>query len=111
MKKIIDKLSPYILPFKSHVAWNIIYNILYALFGTLSFVTLLPMINVLFDKTTKVTKEPKYTGIADLYNYLEGSFYYKVTKLTENGNPQIALMYVVALVIITFLLKKADALQ
>ena len=105
MKKIIDKLKPYILPFKSHVVWNIIYNILYALFGTLSFVTLLPMINVLFDKTTKVTEEPKYTGIADIYNYLEGSFYYKVTQLTENGSPQIALMYVVALVIITFLLK------
>jgi subfamily B ATP-binding cassette protein MsbA len=87
------------------VVWNIIYNVLYALFGTLSFVTLLPMINVLFDKTTKVTEEPKYTGIADLYNYLESSFYYKVTQLTENGSPQIALMYVVALVIITFLLK------
>ena len=105
MKKIIEKLKPYILPFKSHVVWNIIYNVLYALFGTLSFVTLLPMINVLFDKTTKVTEEPKYTGIADLYNYLESSFYYKVTQLTENGSPQIALMYVVALVIITFLLK------
>lgn len=105
MKKIIDKLKPYILPFKSHVVWNIIYNILYALFGTLSFVTLIPMMKVLFDKTTKVTVAPKYTGISDLFNYLEGSFYYKVTQLTENGNPQIALLYVVALVIVTFLLK------
>lgn len=105
MKKIIDKLRPYILPFKNHVVWNIIYNILYALFGTLSFVTLIPMMKVLFDKTTKVTVAPKYTGISDLFNYLEGSFYYKVTQLTENGNPQIALLYVVALVIVTFLLK------
>lgn len=105
MKKIIDKLKPYILPFKSHVVWNIIYNILYALFGTLSFVTLIPMMKVLFDKTTKVTVAPKYTGISELFNYLEGSFYYKVTQLTDNGNPQIALLYVVALVIVTFLLK------
>ncbi|MCZ8196880.1 MAG: ABC transporter ATP-binding protein [Flavobacterium sp.] len=105
MKKIIEKLKPYILPFKSHVVWNIIYNILYALFGTLSFVTLIPMMKVLFDKTTKVTEAPKYTGITELFNYLEGSFYYKVTQLTENGNPQIALLYVVALVIVTFLLK------
>jgi subfamily B ATP-binding cassette protein MsbA len=105
MKKIIDKLRPYILPFKSHVVWNIIYNILYALFGTLSFVTLIPMMKVLFDKTTKITVAPKYTGISDLFNYLEGSFYYKVTQLTDNGNPQIALLYVVALVIVTFLLK------
>ncbi len=105
MKKIIEKLKPYILPFKGHVVWNIIYNILYALFGTLSFVTLIPMMKVLFDKTTKVTVAPKYTGISDLFNYLEGSFYYKVTQLTENGSPQIALLYVVALVIVTFLLK------
>lgn len=105
MKKIIEKLRPYILPFKSHVIWNIIYNILYALFGTLSFVTLIPMMKVLFDKTTRVTVAPKYTGISDLFNYLEGSFYYKVTQLTDNGSPQVALLYVVALVIVTFLLK------
>ena len=63
------------------------------------------MMKVLFDKTTKVTVAPKYTGISELFNYLEGSFYYKVTQLTDNGNPQIALLYVVALVIVTFLLK------
>jgi subfamily B ATP-binding cassette protein MsbA len=105
MKKVIEKLKPYILPFKSHVIWNIFYNILYALFGTLSFVTLIPMMKVLFDKTNKVTVAPEYTGIKDLYNYLEGSFYYKVTQFSENGNQQIALLYVVALVIITFLIK------
>jgi subfamily B ATP-binding cassette protein MsbA len=105
MKKIILKLSPYINPFKSNVIWNIIFNILYAFFGTLSFVTLIPMMQVLFDKTKKVTEKPIYTGIMDLSKYLENSFYYKVTKLTEEGNPQIVLIYVVTLVIITFLLK------
>ena len=105
MKKIILKLSPYIKPFKSNVIWNIIFNILYAFFGTLSYVTLIPMIQVLFDKTKKVTEKPIYTGILDLSKYLENSFYYKVTKLTEEGNPQIVLIYVVTLVIITFLLK------
>jgi len=105
MKKIILKLSPYIKPFKSNVIWNIVFNILYAFFGTLSFVTLIPMMQVLFDKTKKVTEKPIYTGIMDLSKYLENSFYYKVTKLTEEGNPQIVLIYVVTLVIITFLLK------
>ena len=105
MKKIILKLSPYIKPFKSNVIWNIIFNILYAFFGTLSYVTLIPMIQVLFDKTKKVTEKPIYTGILDLSKYLENSFYYKVTKLTEEGNPQIVLIYVVTIVIITFLLK------
>ena len=105
MKKIILKLSPYIKPFKNNVIWNIIFNILYAFFGTLSFVTLIPMMQVLFDTTKKVTEKPIYNGIMSLSKYLENSFYYKVTKLTEEGNPQIVLIYVVALVIITFLLK------
>ena len=105
MKKIILKLSPYIKPFKNNVIWNIIFNILYAFFGTLSFVTLIPMMQVLFDTTKKVTEKAIYNGIMSLSKYLENSFYYKVTKLTEEGNPQIVLIYVVALVIITFLLK------
>ena len=105
MKKVIDKLKPYILPFKTHVYWNIFYNILYALFGTLSFVTLIPMLRVLFDKSKRITEEPVYNGVSDLFEYLENSFYYKVTQLTEKGDAQFALLYVVALVIFTFLLK------
>ncbi len=105
MKKIIQKLFPYIKPFKNHVVWNIVYNILYALFGTLSFVTLIPMMKVLFDQTERVTVEPVYTGIGNLFKYLEQLFYFKLTSLTDQGSPQIALLYVVALVIVTFLLK------
>lgn len=105
MKKIILKLSPFIKPFKKNVILNIIFNILYAFFGTLSFVTLIPMMQVLFDKTKKVTEKPIYNGIMDLFKYLENSFYYEVTKLIEEGNPQLVLIYVVSLVIMTFLLK------
>lgn len=105
MKKVIDKLKPYILPFKTHVYWNIFYNILYALFGTLSFVTLIPMLRVLFDESKRITEEPVYTGFTNVFEYLENSFYFKVTQLTEKGDAQFALVYVVALVIFTFLLK------
>ncbi len=105
MKKIIRKLTPYIKPFKGHVIWNIFYNVLYALFGTLSYVTLLPMLNVMFDKSKKVTEEPVYTDISNLFNYLENLFYFKVTQLTDNGSPRMALLLVVSLVIVAFLLK------
>lgn len=105
MKKIIQKLFPYIKPFKNHVVWNIVYNILYALFGTLSFVTLIPMMKVLFDQTERVTVEPVYTGIGNLFKYSEQLFYFKITSLTDQGSQQIALLYVVALVIVTFLFK------
>jgi ATP-binding cassette, subfamily B, bacterial MsbA len=105
MKKIIHKLRPYLKPFRNHIRWNVFYNILYALFGTLSYVTLIPMMNVLFDKTEKVTKLPIYTDILHLKSYLEDILSYYVTIYKDNGTPQKALLLVVTLVIITFLLK------
>jgi subfamily B ATP-binding cassette protein MsbA len=105
MKKIINKLLPYLKPFKNRIIWNVFFNVLYALFSTLSYVTLLPMMNVLFDKTKKVTIEPLFIDIYHLKDYLENLMYYKVTMFSESGNPQKSLLLVVSIVIVTFLLK------
>lgn len=105
MKKIIQQLLPFIKNYKKHVVLNIVFNLLYALFSTLAFVSLIPMLNVLFDKTQKVTKEPVWTGIGGLKDYGNDMLNYKVSSLLENDNPQMALLVVVALVITTFFLK------
>jgi subfamily B ATP-binding cassette protein MsbA len=105
MKKIIQKLKPFVFPYKSHVIWNIIYNILYAFFSAVSFIALIPMMNVLFDKTQKIEKEPVFEGYMKIGGFLKDSFYYKVSNLTESDSPQYALLLVVALVIVTFLFK------
>lgn len=107
MKKIIEKLSPFLKPFKNHIVWNIVYNVLYALFSVLSYVALLPMMNVLFDKTKKVTQAPIYTDVLHLKEYLENLMAYKVTVFSDSGTPQKSLLLVVSIVIITFLLKNA----
>lgn len=105
MKKIIQQLLPYIKNYKKHVVLNIVFNLLYALFSTLAFVSLIPMLNVLFDKTKKIAKEPVWTGIGGLKDYGNDLLNYKVSSLLDEGNPQIALLVVVALVITTFFLK------
>ncbi|MEZ4853955.1 ABC transporter ATP-binding protein [Flavobacterium sp.] len=105
MKKIIEKLFPIVLPFKKHIIWNITFNILYAFLGAVSYATLIPLLNVMFDKTKKVYKEPAYTGISDIMNYAQDYLAYKVTHFTEQGNTQTALLFVVSIVITTFLLK------
>lgn len=105
MKKIINKLLPHILPFKKHVIWNIIFNVLYAFLGAISYATLIPLLNVMFDKTKKVYEEPVYTGFTGILDYAQEYLSYKVTSFTEQGSPQMALMFVVSIVIITFLLK------
>ncbi|MDG1779062.1 MAG: ABC transporter ATP-binding protein [Flavobacteriaceae bacterium] len=105
MKKIIQQLLPFIKNYKKHVVLNIVFNLLYALFSTLAFVSLIPMLNVLFDRTQKVTKEPVWNGIGGLKDYANDLLNYKVSSLLENDNAQMALLIVVALVIFTFFLK------
>lgn len=105
MDKNLIKLLPYTKPYKKHIIWNVIYNILYALFSTISMLTLLPMIEVLFGKTKIIEKAPIYQGIGKILDYGKESFYYQISELTKGSGPQFALLLVVVLVISTFLLK------
>ncbi|MCF8321569.1 MAG: ABC transporter ATP-binding protein/permease [Flavobacterium sp.] len=105
MDKNLIKLLPYTKPYQSYIVWNVIYNILYALFSTISMLTLLPMIEVLFGKTKVIKNEPVYSGIGNLIDYGKDLFYYQISELSKDSGPQFALLLVVVLVISTFLLK------
>ena len=50
MEKNLIKLLPYTKPYKTNIILNIVYNVLYALFSTLSMITLFPLLEVLFKK-------------------------------------------------------------
>ena len=99
------KIIPFTTPYRSHVIWNVIFNILYALFSTLSFIALRPMMNVLFDTSEKVTQKPVYTSIFEITKYAKEYLYYYITLLSEQNGPQFALILVIGIVIITFLFK------
>ncbi|MGL5113319.1 MAG: ABC transporter transmembrane domain-containing protein, partial [Flavobacterium sp.] len=105
MDKNLLKLIPYTKPYQSHIVWNVIYNVLYALFSTISMLTLLPMLEVLFGKTKHIEKEPVYAGITNIMSFGKEFLYYQISILTKDGGPQFALLLVVSLVITTFLLK------
>lgn len=101
----LKKIFPYIIPYKYNAILNILFNTLYALFGTLSFVTLIPVLNVLFKDAEKVYQLPQYTGIGHLLDYAQKTLYYYITRLTTESGAQSALILVVGLVVLTFLLK------
>ncbi len=105
MDKNLLKLIPYTKPYKYHIIWNVTYNVLYALFSTISMLTLFPVLEVLFGKTKTIYKAPTYTGIENAKEYIYDLLYYKISELTKENSIQIALLFVVALVIITFLFK------
>ncbi|MEW5675108.1 ABC transporter ATP-binding protein [Flavobacterium enshiense] len=99
------KILPFVAKYKSHITWNIIYNVLYALFSTLSFITLIPMMQVLFDNAKKIETKPVYKGIEYIADYGNDMLYYYITMLTKEEGPQYALVLVICLVISTFLFK------
>ena len=105
MDENFKKIIPYLKPYKSSVILNILFNILYALFSTLFFISLIPMLDVLFKDAEKVVKKPVYTGIWDITSYGKEYLYYYITNLTEEHGAQYALLLVVCIVISTFLLK------
>jgi subfamily B ATP-binding cassette protein MsbA len=105
MKKIINRLLPFIKQYKHNVILNVIFNILNAFFATLSFISLIPMMKVLFDKTQVVKNAPVWKDFMDILNYGEQLLYYTISNLLEKGDPQMALLIVVSLVISTFLFK------
>ena len=105
MDQNINKLIPYTKPYKSHIIWNVIYNILYALFSTLSMITMFPLLEVLFKKSATVIKEPTYTGIQDIGQFGKDWLFFTISDLSQKQGPQFALLLAVVLVIVSFLLK------
>ncbi|RXM48251.1 ABC transporter ATP-binding protein [Flavobacterium sp. YO12] len=99
------KIVPFIYPYKKYAFLNIFFNVLYALFSTLSFVALIPMLQVLFDKTKANNVKPVFKGILQLKEYGEDylSYYITTTKGTHESGYVLSIM--VAIIISIFLLK------
>ncbi|MFB9095132.1 MULTISPECIES: ABC transporter ATP-binding protein [Flavobacterium] len=103
-KSTFYKILKFALPYKRFAFLNIFFNILYALFNALSFVMLIPMLDVMFGTTNKVFEKPVYTSIFELKNFLKNYLDYSITT-AKASSPENALLIMIALVISTFLLK------
>ncbi|MEC9108632.1 MAG: ABC transporter ATP-binding protein [Bacteroidota bacterium] len=104
MKNYFNRIFKYTIPYKKFFLLNIFANIFYALFGTLSMISLFPMLKVLFNQTESLTTKPVWIGIGDIANYAESYLNYFVTiKKAETSND--VLIFMVSIIIITFLLK------
>ena len=101
----LKRFIPYLFPYKRQAFLNVFFNILYSLFSALSFVALIPMLDVLFGKAQPITEAPVYSGnLLDLGSYGKAYLNYKVGNLAGE-NMIWALGIVIALVISLFLLK------
>ena len=99
------KLFHFIKPYKKYAYLNIFFNILYALFGTLSFVSLMPMLDVLFGQTKVNHTKPTYEGVLKLKTYISDFMSYHMTSFTETHGIGFTLSIIVCGIITVFLLK------
>ncbi|OYU85777.1 MAG: antibiotic ABC transporter ATP-binding protein [Flavobacterium sp. BFFFF2] len=107
MDQNLLRIIPFVKPYKRHVILNITYNTLYALFSTISMLTLLPMLEVLFKNNQIITDKPVWHQWTEIGSYSKDLLYYYMSHLQNDDNwgPQYALLLAVSLVIITFLFK------
>lgn len=98
------KIIRFGVPYKAYAFLNIFFNALYALFSALSFVSLIPMLNVLFETTEKRLTPVKYEGILSLQIYVKDSLNYYVSQQMER-DVEGTLLFVIGLVLGLFFLK------
>src|SRR5690606_9351027 len=99
------KMLPFAMPYKKYAYLNIFFNILYALFSTLSFIALIPMMKVLFDQTKRNTVYPQWKGILKIEDYGSDLLSYFITYTNDTYGQGRTLAYMVVGIISIFLLK------
>ena len=98
------RVLKYGLDYTYYGVLNIVFNILYAIFSALAFVSFIPMLDVLFKQTKEVYIEPEYYGISNIREYLEDYFNYYISRQLETDISS-TLILVVGIVIFFFLMK------
>ncbi|MDN3723771.1 ABC transporter ATP-binding protein [Aequorivita sp. SDUM287046] len=99
------KILRYVIPYKRFAYLNIFFNILYALFSTLSFLALIPVLQVIFSDQREVGRQPVYEGITNLTSYIQDSLNYHLVKFINEYGDFKVLMFMIGVIIAIFLLK------
>lgn len=98
------KILQYAIPYKRFAVLNIVCNVFYALFSTLSFIALIPVINILFDKSQRVDEKPIWDGFMGIKDYTVNYFNYNVSQRVAEDEVS-ALIFICAIVVLLFFLK------
>ena len=94
----------YVFTFKKYFLLNILFSVFYALFSAVAFLSLMPMLEVLFNGVNDIKEEPKLELSNNLGEFIENWLNFQVSSFAADDN-QKAILFVVGIVIILFFLK------
>lgn len=102
MKDFFQLLRRFIPPYKGKLGWNLVFNLLSAVFGAFSFILMKPSLEILFGTKDLVLTRPEIK--LDLNSLFEYFNYYISTVIQEHGHER-ALIYVGLFIVITVFFK------
>ena len=94
----------YVFSFKKYFLLNILFSVFYALFSAVAFLSLMPMLEVLFNGVNDIKEEPQLELSNNLGEFIENWLNFQVSSFAADDN-QKAILFVVGIVIILFFLK------
>ena len=94
----------YVFSFKKYFLLNVIFSVFYALFSAVAFLSLMPMLEVLFNGVNDIKEKPQLELSNNLGEFIENWLNFQVSSFAADDN-QKAIMFVVGVVIILFFLK------
>ena len=99
-----NKIFKFAIPYKKYIFLNIFFNILYAIFSALSFLSLMPMLEVLFGDSNRSYNKPEFDGLSNFGNNLEEWLNFQVSTFAGD-DPKKALIFVILTIIVLFFFK------
>jgi len=104
MKSSFKNILQFGWKYKGYAFLNIIFNSFYAFFSALSFISLIPMLNVLFETTESRIKPASYQGIFNIHHYIRDSLNFFISQRLVYDQ-EGTLILVIGLVLGLFFLK------
>ena len=89
------RVLKYVFQYRKYFSLNILFSTLYAFFSAVAFLSLMPMLEVLFNGTNNELKRPSLELSNNLGDFIENWLNYQVTSFASNDN-QKAILFVVS---------------
>ncbi len=97
----LRKILKYALPYRLDAINNVVFNALYALFSTLSFLAFIPMLDILFGNTKRIHTAPDYSKYDSTKNFLQDFLNFRITSYIEaHQNGEVYALGIICFVIV-----------
>lgn len=94
MKEFFQLMRRFVPPYKKYVTWALFLNVLSAVLNIFSFMTLIPILQILFKMDNNVyTFMPWDSATESFKDIAVNNAYYYITRMIEINGPSLTLLY------------------